>query len=480
MNRGRPPWLRLLPLLLLLAPLAARGQSAPGQSTLGQSAPGRSVLDRYVEEGLARNPALRRQRFDLEAGVQALREARGRFYPSLSLEARATWAGGGRAVEIPVGELLNDVHDALNTLLGMPRFPTDLGPEALPLLPEREQEARLSVVQPLLAPRIRHDVRLKGFLRSSREAELACYRRLLGLEIREAYYEHLKACSLVELLEQSMELLRENLRVSELLFARGKATEDAVFRARSEIAALGQEQAAAGKSRRLSAAWFNFLLNRDLDTPIERLQPEDPGTCGQPDLKSARARALAGREELRLLGFSLEAGRETVRLAESARLPEISAALTYGIQTESFTVDLEDDFWTASVLLQWQLYSGGQLAARSRQARLAEQSLLARDEELRARIRLEVEEAWADLEVARRSLEAAGEGLNSARAYFDIIARKYEAGISSQMEYMDARNQLTRAEVSRMIARYDALIACARFESVSAAPEAAGMQGGPR
>lgn len=438
---------------------------------------GQSVLDRYVEEGLRCNLALRQKRFDLEQSVQALREAKGRFFPALALEARLTRNGGGRTLELPVGELLNDVHIALNGLLGTSQFPTDLGPEILPLLPEQEQETRLVILQPLFVPRLRHDVRLRALGQSSRQLELALYRRLLAQEIREAYYNHLKACGLVEVLNRSMELLVENLRVSEQLLARGKTTGDAVYRARAEIAALGQQQAAAGKQRRTSASWFNFLLNRDAESPIEQITPGDESPCGDPGLRQALARALGRRQELALLDINLEAASETVRLAESARLPDLSAAFTYGFQGETYRFSAEDDFWNASLLLQWQLYSGGQVRARSEQARLAERGLTARREELRAQIRLEVEEAWADLDVARRSLEAAGEGLNSSRAYFDIISRKYEAGISSQMEYMDARTQLTRAEISRLIARYDVLIACARFESVTAGDSSAG--GGP-
>lgn len=458
MNRSGPR-LCLLVLLLIAGPLCSQ-----------------SVLEGYVEEGLKCNLALRQKRFDLEQSVQALREARGRFFPSLALEARATRAGGGRAIEIPVGELLNDVHDALNTLLGFPRFPTDVGPETLPIQPEREQETRLSVVQPLFVPRLTHDYRIKGFLKSSREEELALYRRLLRAEIREAYYNHFKARGLVEVLERSMDLLAENLRVSELLFARGKATEDVVFRARSEIAALRLEQAAADKQQRISSAWFNFLLNRGLEEPIEGFTGEEP--CGEADLAAALARSLALREELALADIGLAVRREAVRMAESARLPELSAAFVYGIQGESYRFSTEADFWTGSVLLQWQLYSGGQVRARTEQARLAEQGLATRREEIRAQIRLEVQTAWADLVVAHRSREAAEEWLNSARAYFHIISRKYEAGISSQIQYMDARTQLTQAEINRMIARYDSLIACARFESVTAVVNAPQTEGG--
>ena len=46
------------------------------------------TLDGYVQEGLASNLALRQQDFSYQKSEQALREARGLFFPSLNLGAR--------------------------------------------------------------------------------------------------------------------------------------------------------------------------------------------------------------------------------------------------------------------------------------------------------------------------------------------------------------------------------------------------------
>jgi outer membrane protein len=85
-----------------------------------------SFLDDYISEGLENNLTLKEHRLSYEQSLQALREAKGMFYPSLSFEASYTRAGGGRALEFPVGDLLNPINSTLNELTQQQAFPTDI------------------------------------------------------------------------------------------------------------------------------------------------------------------------------------------------------------------------------------------------------------------------------------------------------------------------------------------------------------------
>ncbi|MEJ2538305.1 MAG: TolC family protein, partial [Calditrichia bacterium] len=109
---------------------------------------GESVLTQYVDEALQNNLALKQQQFSLEKSLAALKEARGLFLPSVGINARYSRAGGGREIEFPVGDLVNPIHQTLNQLLQQPVFPGNLQNEVIPFLREREQETKISAVQP--------------------------------------------------------------------------------------------------------------------------------------------------------------------------------------------------------------------------------------------------------------------------------------------------------------------------------------------
>ena len=55
-----------------------------------------SNLDKYIQEGLKNNLALKQREFSLNKSIAALDEARGLFMPSIGINARYTRADGGR------------------------------------------------------------------------------------------------------------------------------------------------------------------------------------------------------------------------------------------------------------------------------------------------------------------------------------------------------------------------------------------------
>ena len=74
------------------------------------------ILDSYIREGLSNNLALQQKTASYNQSLAALKEARGMFMPSISLNARYTVAEGGRTIVFPVGDLLNPVYSTLNAL----------------------------------------------------------------------------------------------------------------------------------------------------------------------------------------------------------------------------------------------------------------------------------------------------------------------------------------------------------------------------
>lgn len=426
----------------------------------------KTILDNYIEVGLNNNLALQEKEFDLEYSVQVLKEARGMFFPTVTLNSRYTWADGPD-MTFPAGEMLNPIYEALNSLHGL-NFPTDLGDQVIYGVPEREQETSIRIIQPLFIPRVYFNLRLNARLSDARETDILIYKRQLTSEIKQAYFNYLKAVNVVLVYEKMQDVLNENLRVSETLFTSGKATEDVVYRAKTEIANLTLKFAEAEKNITLSRAYFNYLLNRPLDSEIDYMETGEITYEFNYTIEEAEALALTFREEMILFGNYLEAQDYAVLLSRSSSFPEISAVFNYGYSGESFRFDTDNDFWSASIVLRWELFNGLSNIARTKQATIEQKQLSIRLEELRESIRLEVKEAYNNLIVAQKSIAASTEGLTAAQKYFDIISYKYSEGISTQMEYMDAQTNLTNAEINMLISRFDFYINYAIFGSVTA------------
>jgi outer membrane protein TolC len=415
-----------------------------------------TALDDYVTEGLRSNIALKERRISWQQSLAALGEARGMFMPSLSLEARYSRAGGGRQITFPAGDMLNPVYGTLNDMLvaqgGQPQFPT-IDNEVIPFLREEEHDTKLRASQPLFVPSVLHNYQLKSALVDVEHAQMQAFECQLAADIRVAYYGWRKASDVLEVLDGTRHLLEEKLRVSESLVTQGKATREVVFRARAELAAFEQEQRRAAMGERLTKNHFNFLLNRPLDTDIGIADERD-------DALVAATEAMDGslRQELRALDAATVAAEESVDLAWSEYLPTVVAAFDYGFEGEKYRFDTDHDYWMFSVLLSWSLFDGLQDHYGREQAEHYVALVTAQRRELELAIALAVRRAQEELDVARRGIDSAEARVESERQSFALTTKRYELGMAPQVEFLEARDAMTQAEIERVVARHDLAI----------------------
>jgi outer membrane protein len=430
------------------------------------------VLETYVEMGLKSNLALKQQEFLLEKSLKALREAKGMFLPSISIEARYSRAGGGRYIDMPIGDLVNPLHQTLNQLLSLeglpPAFPGNIPNQQIPFLRETEHETKLRLVQPVFQPALLYNRKIKRDLTGLERARLAVFKRQLVLDIKSAYFTYLKSVEVKKLLDNTRRLLTENLRISTSLFRNHKVTEEVVFRSKAELSKLEQQQAEAEKNNRLAAAYFNFLLNRPLDAEIRiETAPENPAVTDY-SLESLMAQALQHRGEFSQLKEAIAAAGHSVGLHRSSVLPTVTAVVDWGFQGEKYRLTGADDYWMGSLLFSWNLFRGGQDAAKKEQARYEKKRLQTQYRELENQIRLEVMEAYHQLQVARKALASSKDLERSQKEAFSIVSKKYEQGMVPQIEYLKAREDYTNAGIQHIIAIYDFFIREARLERASA------------
>jgi outer membrane protein len=427
------------------------------------------ILENYVSEGLQNNLALQQKDFSLQRSLSALDEARGMFFPSIEINARYTRADGGRTFDILVGDLVNPIHLTLNQLTGSANFPGNIPNEKVNFFRTKEHDTKISLVQPIFQPKVLFNYKIKSRLSEVQRAERDIYARQLVADIKKAYFNYLKTVEVIKVFNETEKLLIENLRVSESLFKNQMATKDRVYRAKAELSELQQQKTDAEKNEYLAASYFNFLLNRQLDEKIAT-RPHEYGTKSAfRDLDNIKDIALSQREEFDQLEYAIEAADYSADISKSDFLPNLSFAFDYGFQGEKYNFNSKNDYWMASLVLNWNLFNGFQDAAKVSQAKFQKKELEARRNELVKQIILEVREAHQNLLVAEKSYSAAIDRLESARKSFEIVERKYREGNAPQIEFLDARTTFTRAGVNKVVTQYDYFIKEAELERVTAA-----------
>jgi outer membrane protein TolC len=426
-----------------------------------------TVVERYVAEGLRSNLSLQSETLEVERAAQALAAARARFFPEVSLQSRYTRAEGGREFSIPLGTTLNPVYSTLNELLAAQgrsaTFPR-ISDVTVQFLREEEQDTRVVVRQPIYAPAIPAAVRAQRSLLDASSFNRMAVARALRRDITIAYVDWLKARSSVEIVAASQALLRENLRVNESLFANGKITEDQVLRAKAELLEVEQQQREVENLASQARSFFNFLLNRELLDDIEVSAPPLAPTGQEGALEQLWAAALDRRPEVARVDELRKAAEEQVRIARKQKWPTLSLGFDAGMQGVDYRFGDGYNFGAASLVFSWRLFDGGGDEARVRQARAAERQVVLSQEEIAQQIRLEVQQAFDRLTTARDSLATAAARADAARAAFRIASRKRDEGVINQVEFIDARSALTRAELNHNVTRFEVLARRAELE----------------
>jgi len=429
-------------------------------------------LDEYIKIGLESNLVLKQEQFSLKKSLYVLREAKGMFLPSITINSRLSRAGGGRVIEFPVGDMLNPIHNTLNKLLVLqgetPEFPVNVENEHIPFLREKEHETKLRIIQPIFQPSIYYNLKIKSNLNKIESASVNAFKRKLVAEIKSAYFNHLKTIKIKELLDNTKLLLQENLRVSESLFKNGKVTEEIVFQSKSEISKIYQFIVEAKKNIVISRSYFNFLINRELDEKIDVDGNLRRNFRFNIDLKELESHALKHRNEITKLYRAIDAANNNIKLNKSSYLPAVSAVFDYGFQGEKYSFKGKDDFWIVSAVFSWNIFNGGQNKAKLAQAKIEKKRLQAQFSELENRIKLQVRNAYYNLLVSREALKSTKDLVLSTGKTFSIITKKFEQEMALQIEYIKARNDYTEAEINNIVTEFDYYIKEADLEYASA------------
>src|SRR5215471_16746943 len=202
--------------------------------SLWQRAFGQSVLDNYIRLGLDSNLALKQQSFDLEKAKLDLERAKALFYPQIGFNAQYTLANGGRTIDVPLGDLLNNVYSSLNQLTSSAKFP-QVKNQSIQLLPNDFQETKVEVSMPLYNPSLGYNKKMKEELINTQQQQVNLYKRELVFNIKQAYYQYLQASKAVEIYNNALATVNESLRFNEKLVKNQAATKEAVLKAKAEV-----------------------------------------------------------------------------------------------------------------------------------------------------------------------------------------------------------------------------------------------------
>ena len=419
-------------------------------------------LDRYIAYGLANNESIKQQQFLLEKNLYALKEAKSLFITNVSLNGGYTLAGGGRTVDVPIGDLLNPVYSTLNQLTASNNFPQVKNQNIL-LNPDNFYDVKLHTIYPIINAELVYNKKIKSQQYDLQKIEIDVYKRELAKEIKIAYYNYLQATVAIQIYENALLLVKENERINTSLFNNDKVNRTAVIRSTNEVTKISAQLNTGKQTQANAKAWFNFLLNQPLTTEVLTDPINDI-----PGVSIVNDTAVNKREELLKLNTAKAINDNIIGLANAYKKPKLNSFLDVGSQGFDFKVNNKTPYYFFGLSLEYNIFSGGKNKYRVKQAEADAKNIKSQTSYVEQQLGLQVKISVNTFKAAVINYQAAVSQVSASEKYYKDMLRLYKEGTSLFIELLDAQNQLVSARLQANISLYDTWIKQAEIERANA------------
>ena len=298
------------------------------------------------------------------------------------------------------------------------------------------------------------------------EYEVDIYKRELIKNIKQAYYNYLMSLSSIKVFENSLNLVTKNVQVNESLEANGKGLPSAVLRSQSELEKIKAELINSKAQTNNAQQYFNFLLNKPLESPIETDFDKD-AALGEINNYLDKT-SVQNREELKITKTGVHLTGTQIKMAQTFWTPKVNAFLDLGSQGINWEYSNKSRYYMFGTQLDIPVFAGFRNYYRISRTKLDLKSAELNDKQVALQIQLNADIAQNALTSSYQSYQAAIKEQKSAQGYFHFIESGYKQGTNTLIEYIDAQNQLTVSSLRLTIVTYKVLQAMAGIERETA------------
>ena len=428
-----------------------------------------SILENYVQQAIQQNLAIQKTQLQRTRQLSKIDQARRMMGPSVDVSTTYLLAKGGRTLNFPIGDLLNPAYTALNELTGTNQFPTDLENTKVQLTPNNFLDAQLTISQPLIFSAIQSNIQIQQTLLQLDDLDIAIQQQEIAYQVKMAYFNYLKTIEGTRILEASENLLKEVQIFNQKLVKFDKATDEILFDVDYQLENISSQKAALQAQNQASRAFFNLLLNRELDTEILIDESQlDNMPKNSASLESLKQIALQKRLEFQKISVAKTVNSLNQKRIEKEALPTLGIRGGVGIQTENFNFDQGGPLFSVGLGLNMNLFDNGQRKKQLEEIAV-DRNILENDQaQLAQKVELEVIQIYYALQSLDSQLAAQEAAEVNARKSYDRLKIKYENDKALLIELLTAQNKLTVSQLSKTLVRYDYLIKEAELTKILA------------
>ena len=284
--------------------------------------------------------------------------------------------------------------------------------------------------------------------------DLARVQNESALNAKNDFFSVLKDQETVNVDQEQVTDATENVRITQARYTAGAAAQYDVLTAQVTLANDQQALEAALNQLNIDRANLNNLLGVDPNVAVTLQAPPLPPLGQRIDLNQSTQTAFQRRPELRQAGNNITIAQRLVKLAGATLQPTLGVGASANYTGPGVTTGSHDTY-NLSAQLNIPLYDGGTTRSRVRQAQVDLQTQLITQGQLQQNVKLEVRQATLNVSNAQTQNATAGFGVTQAEEAVRLAQVRYQNGLGTILDVINAQTQLATARNNLATAQYN-------------------------
>jgi len=282
--------------------------------------------------------------------------------------------------------------------------------------------------------------------------DLERIKNLVALDFINAYFDLLETEKMILVAQKEVERFESHLKVAENLYAEGVITKNDLLQAEVMLSDAKQRLLTIQNMRFINAARINNILVRPINAELQVVDvpmnvPESI------ELEKAWETAVKERREIKIIDSELNILDLQETIAKSEYYPKLFAQGGYNFTENRY--QFPEGNWSLILGINLNLFSGGSTKAEVSKVTYKLEQLLEQKRKLIDDIKLEVGKSHIDLKNASEKIQVTKDASNQAEENLRINKIRYEEGLGTSTDVIDAITLLSTAETNYYRAVYE-------------------------
>jgi outer membrane protein len=280
--------------------------------------------------------------------------------------------------------------------------------------------------------------------------KIALIKNNLTYQTIQTYYTILFLEKSLEVNTEQIETLQKHIELTGKKVQSGSATDFDILTTQVKVADAQNRKTDIENSLSQQKLALYSLLDKPSDSPFH-LTGELKIDSANIDLESLINEAYTNRPEMKLARDAEDNAAVSQRIASLTDRPNVSLIASFGVKN-GYQPDLNDPVanWTAGIHASIPIFNGFQKKAQIAEANAKMKSSSEEMKALQQKIKLEIEQAAADLSANRSKIQTSEVQVDHAKQAVSRANIQYKDGVITNLDLIDAETSLAQAELMHL------------------------------